>query len=331
MVREGVERAARVYFAQGIAESTARRYEAAWRRYVALCTRLGEAPLPVTEDKAIALVVTLAEQGMRTATIKYHLAGLRQAQIKAGLPAPVWGAMARLGQIRTGIARHSAVHGSTLLERDPITPAHMRALQRTWSSKGEKGTMLWAAACMCFFGCLRAGEALAPDEGEFDPKAHLSFEDVTVDSLKNPEVVWVRIKESKTDRLRKGATVSLGRSGTQLCPVKAILEYIVQRKKGPGPFFRGTSDRGLTRKRFVEEVKAALEEAGEDSRTISGHSFRIGAATEAAKCGASAQEIKAMGRWRSREYQGYVRLDDKAKGEMAASLAKACEKNSGGQ
>ncbi len=83
MVREGVERAARVYFAQGIAESTARRYEAAWRRYVALCTRLGEAPLPVTEDKAIALVVTLAEQGMRTATIKYHLAGLRQAQIKA--------------------------------------------------------------------------------------------------------------------------------------------------------------------------------------------------------------------------------------------------------
>ncbi len=184
------------------------------------------------------------------------------------------------------------------------------------------------AACMCFFGCLRAGEALAPDGGEFDPKAHLSFEDVTVDSLKQPEVVWVHIKESKTDRLRKGATVSLGRSRTPMCPVKAILEYMVQRKKGPGPFFRESSGRGLTRKRFVEEVKAALEEAGEDSHSISGHSFRIGAATAAAKCGASAQEIKALGRWRSREYQGYVRLDDKVKGVTAASLTKACKKNS---
>ncbi len=68
--------------------------------------------------------------------------------------------------------------------------------------------------------------------------------------------------------------------------------------------------------------------AGEDSHSISGHSFRIEAATAAAKCGASAQEIKALGRWRSREYQGYVRLDDKVKGVTAASLTKACKKNS---
>ncbi len=37
--------------------------------------------------------------------VGYHLAGLRQAQIKAGLDIPEWGAMARLSQIRVGIAR----------------------------------------------------------------------------------------------------------------------------------------------------------------------------------------------------------------------------------
>ncbi len=262
MVRAAVGRSAEFYFRQGLAASTARRYEGAWKKYANLCSKLEVDPLPVSEDKAVAYVVTLAGEGLQAATVKYHLAGLRQVQIKAGLSAPVWGAMARLSQIRVGIARYRVVQGDKKLERNPVTPVHMNVMLATWRKAGDRGTMLWAAACTCFFGCLRAGEALVSEGMDFDPKAHLSFDDVSVDSLERPRVIRVRIKESKTDRFRKGATVALCWTGGCMCPVKAILAFMVVRKAGPGPFFKLPAGKPLTRKSFVAEVRAALAKAG---------------------------------------------------------------------
>ncbi len=187
---------------------------------------MGEYPPPVTENKAIAHVVTVADEGVQASTVNHHLAGLRQGQIRAGLPAPSWAAMARLGQVRRGVARRAAEKGQAGLVRDPVTPAHMEALRKTWGRQGDRGVVLWAAVCACYFGCLRAGEALAPDDGKFDKAAHLTFKDVTVDVLENPQMVTLHIKESKTDRLRKGAKVTLGRTGQELCPVKALLRYL---------------------------------------------------------------------------------------------------------
>jgi len=325
VVRAAVESAAEFYFDRGIAESTAKRYAAVWKKYVCVCKCMGWTPLPTTEEKAIAYVVSLAAEGVQAATVKYHLAGIRQAQIKAGLKAPDWGAMAKLSQIRTGIARHRAVSGPSVAVRNPVTLGHLKAMQAVWKKCGGRGVMLWAAACMCFFGCLRAGEALAPDAGGFDSNAHLTFDDVRVDDLEKPRVVLVRIKESKMDRLRRGATVSLGWTGEGICPVKAVLHFIVQRKSGPGPFFSDEAGKALTRREFVSEVKKALSSAGMTNHDISGHSFRIGAATAAAQSGASVDEIKALGRWKSREYQGYVRRGDGGQSSLAKKLAKQAE------
>ncbi len=81
---------------------------------------MGWTPLPTTEEKVIAYVESLAAEGVQAATVKYHLAGIRQAQIKAGLKAPYWGAMAKLSQIRTGIAKHRAVSGLSVAVRKPV-------------------------------------------------------------------------------------------------------------------------------------------------------------------------------------------------------------------
>ncbi len=61
---------------------------------------------------------------------------------------------------------------------------------------GDKGVMLWATACLCFFGCLRAGEALAPEKREFNPKVHLGWEDVELEDIRSLSKIRVRIKES---------------------------------------------------------------------------------------------------------------------------------------
>ena len=203
------------------------------------CVSLGESPLPVTEEKAISYTVTLACEGMQAATVKYHLAGLRQAQVKAGLPIPDWSAMAKLSQIRTGLARHRAVQGRVQLQRDPVKLEHMVALQAVWGRSGDRGVMLWAAACLCFFGCLRAGETLAPDCEGFDPKAHLTWEDVELESFKQAKWIRVKIKESKTDRLRQGAFVT-GRTHQQVCVSSdGTAEVYGVEKSWPGAVFHG--------------------------------------------------------------------------------------------
>ncbi len=221
-----------------IAPLTLRRYASAWGKYSAWCKDLGKEPLPVTEDKALAYVALLAKQGMKKGTVKYHLAGLRMAQIKAGMRAPDWSEMDRLTQLKKGLARLEAVGGNRGHAREPVREIHMRAMLDVWTSKGQRGTMLWAAACMCFFGCLRAGEALAPESGVFDRGAYLSWEDVQLDSDRSSRWIRVRIKESKTDRLREGAWVTLHRTDTALCPVKAVLRFMVDEERVRDPSSR---------------------------------------------------------------------------------------------
>ncbi len=97
--------------------------------------------------------------------------------------------------------------------------------------------MLWAAATLCFFGFLHAGEAVAPSDTGYDSHFHLSFGDVRVDSIQKPSWLAVDIKRSKTDQFGKGVTLSIGATGTDICPVAAMLGYLARRGSNPGPLF----------------------------------------------------------------------------------------------
>ncbi len=77
---------------------------------------------------------------------------------------------------------------------------------------------------------------MSPTESSFDQDTNLTFGDVRVDSLLNPQYVEVRLKASKTDIFRKGVTVFLGHTDGEICPVAAILSYIVARGSIEGPF-----------------------------------------------------------------------------------------------
>lgn len=74
----------------------------------------------------------------------------------------------------------------------------------------------------------------------------------------------------------------------------------------------------LTRDAFVNAVKQALLSAGIDNSAYSGHSFRIGAATAAARAGIPAFLIKLLGRWESEAFQLYVQTPR----ETLASISK---------
>ena len=261
----------------------------------------------MSEVNLAFFVAFLFRSGLTAGTVKSYLAAVRHEQISLGLGDPHRETMPMLEYVVRGLKKRMA--GKASRPRQPITPQILRMLKVVWESSGrnEDAVMLWAAVCMCFFGFLRSGEVVAPSEVEYDPAVHLSFGDVRVDDVGMPHYLEVRIKASKTDPFRKGISVYLGRTDTDLCPVAAILGYMVLRGSRQGPFFLFRDGRFLTRDRFVVQVRRALQVAGVDSSQYAGHSFRIGAATTAALCGIQDSLIKTLGRWESSAYTLYIR------------------------
>ena len=97
--------------------------------------------------------------------------------------------------------------------RLPITPAILQRIRAEWNNKKEwDHIMLWAAMCLCFFGFLRAGKAVAPDTN-FDTSQNLTYADIAVDNLPDSKQLQVNIKQSKTDPVRLGVKVWIGRAG----------------------------------------------------------------------------------------------------------------------
>ena len=253
----------------------------------------------------------LGQEGLKHSTIKAYLSGVRFAQIHLSLGNPFSnGAMTRLEYVLSGIKRVEARTKAPQKPRLPITVEIMKILKDAWTGarKHPDLIMLWAAACIGFFGFLRAGEFTTPSRSTYDPDAHLSLGDIAFDSHSAPSVVRLRIKQSKTDPFRQGVDVYVGATSACLCPVKALLAYIAVRNADPGPLFVFRSGAPLTQPSLVQHLQAALEQAGFPHMSYTGHSFRIEAATTAARRGISDSLIQTLGRWKNAAYKIYIRL-----------------------
>ncbi len=67
-----------------------------------------------------------------------------------------------------------------------------------------------------------------PSQEGYDPGVHLNNNDVQVDDTASPKVLRVSIKQSKTDPFRKGIDIFVGKTFSDLCPVSAMLNYLVE-------------------------------------------------------------------------------------------------------
>ena len=116
----------------------------------------------------------------------------------------------------------------------------------------------------------------------------------------------------------------LGRTNVDVCPVAAVLAYMVIRGPAPGPFFRFEDGKYLTRGCFVAAVRAALKQSSIDDSKYSCHSFRIGAATTAARAhqGLSDSLIITLGCWESSAYTIYIRTQREALCNVSGLLVK---------
>ena len=142
------------------------------------------------------------------------------------------------------------------------------------------------AYCTAFFGFLRVGET-TPSLDAYDPSVHLPLGGVALDSMTASTIIWLMIKQSKSDPFHKGAELCLGRTELVVYPIKALLSYLAMWKNIPGSLLMSESGAPLTRAHFKTLLSATLKKGGLDDSKYNIHSFRIGDATFAKAVGIS--------------------------------------------
>ena len=229
------------------------------KKYLSFCQEAGTAPLLATEQKLIEFVAFAANQGLKHQTIKCYLFAVRHLQIASGGGDPRVESMPVLDLILRGTRKEQS--------GDPKrTPSILEQLRRVWNRDPSEWdhVMLWAACCVGFFGFLRSGELTAPEKEKFDLKQHLTVKDIALDNQATPQTISIRIKQSKTDPFRQGVTIYLGRTNSMVCPVAALLSYLVLRGKGEGLLFQFKDGRALTRPLLVSELSNCCLASGQN-------------------------------------------------------------------
>ena len=321
-----LDEAVQYFCTKGIAQSTHRTYQSALRKFHDFCSTYAIiSPFPVSEAILCYFSTYLANQKLSPQTVKTYLAGIHHMQVTLGLPEPkAYSSLPRLRLVQAGIQRTHAKRVSTVSRvRLPITPAILLKMKEKWSGEAANPdiVMLWAASSLCFFGFFRSGEITVRSQKTFDPRIHLSWGDVTIDNTRDPSMLRVKLKQSKTDQLGKGVDVYVGKTGCPLCPIAAVTAYMSIRGSTEGPFFQFRSGQPLTKSKFTQEIRAVLEAVGLPYKSFAGHSFRIGAATTAAKAGIEDSVIKMLDRWSSSAFLVYVRTPREQLSKFAGRLA----------
>ena len=214
-------------------------YSSGQRRYLSFCASAGLRAVPAVEEVLCKFAAKLASEGLKHRTIKSYMAGIRHLHIEEGLGDPFQPALPRLHYVLRGVKHSQGEEGTTSRERLPITPTLLHQIKAVWDHQESDPDykMLWSACCLAFYSFLRAGEFTVPSDSGYDASTHLSWGDLAVDNLAQPSTLSIQLKASKTDPFRKGITLYIDKVPSNICPVAAMLAYLLVRDQQVGPLF----------------------------------------------------------------------------------------------
>ena len=165
------------------------------------------------------------------------MVGVYHLHFSEGHGYPFSGGLHQLQYILCGVKCAEGMSGAENRERKPITPNLLCKIKSVSNSQADTADilMLWAACCLAYFWCMWIGELTVPTEDGHDASTHLSWGDVLVDDLNFFSRIKVHIKASKTDPFCWGISMFTGRVASDLCPITALLPYMMVRSKSEGP------------------------------------------------------------------------------------------------
>jgi hypothetical protein len=327
---------ARDVLAHGFAASTSDTYSSGVRSFWQFAKTQGyalAAVLPAQEEAVLNWLVFAADGGLRYSTLRVYLAAVGGQHLVEGYGS--WIAdMARVKLLMRGIKR---IQGKSPDKRRPISFDLLRRLAQVGPVPVDRSgrglahadtAMLWAAHTLGYFAFFRVGEFTAGKQGRTDGRRvrrPLQESDVVFSpSILQPNKMTVFLAGSKTDQFGQGESITVGASGQPVCAVSAMRNWILHpgRRHG-GELFRFQDGVSLTRARLSAHLTGLLEAAGVARMGYKGHSYRIGATSDAVRAGLPSSVIMLMGRWRSLAFMSYPREQEDVMASIAQRLVAA--------
>jgi integrase len=191
--------------------------------------------------------------------------------------------------------------------RLPITPDILRLLIRAVDATSEApyyNVMVKAMFLLAFHALLRVGEFTITNSSQ---QHTLQYDEVELQSRNSICSLVVTMNSFKHSH-HAPTYLHIAAQAGPLCPVTAYQKYKSMRGISKGPLFIFPDKTPVTRSFFVSQLNTALLWAKLDPKLYKGHGFRLGAATTAAANGLSESQIEAMGRWHSKAYKKYIRI-----------------------
>ncbi len=213
---EGLQRAAekaRIFAELSRSDNTRRAYKASWADFEAWCEQEGLEALPARPETVVLYVSDRADD-LKLGTIGHRLAAISTAHNLAGYPNPASRREEPLRSIWQGMAR---VKGSRKEQKEPLLKKHLEVmveeLDRSCSSEADwlRNARDKALLLVGFAGAFRRSElsTMKVDDLRFDERG-----------------VQILVERSKTDTAGEGQWVGIPATGTELCPVRALRDWL---------------------------------------------------------------------------------------------------------
>ncbi|XP_073518808.1 uncharacterized protein [Phyllobates terribilis] len=294
-IKESSFRAVKKLIGQSLSTRTWSSYEVAWQQWEEWKATMRD---PLESDSLLLLLVGHCwEEGWSVPKINNFMAGLAFGFKIRGLPDVTKATLVR--QALKGWRKGWKVRDC----RRPISYGLLLALGQLLGSvcKSPWEVKLFRLAfSLAFFGALRLVELVNPSRFV---SGGLLKDDVDLYS----DRVEVFIRFSKTDQFRKGCKVVLfAVAGSDMCPVHCLSEFGLGVGGFKSPLLVHEDGSFLSRFQLIAVLKKCLKAGGISPKDFSGHSFRIGAAPEAARRGLGDELVKKIGRWESIRFRSYI-------------------------
>jgi len=257
----------------------------------------------------IPLVLWLAELAARVSpgTLRVYFASVTRLSRECGFP-DITADFHLVKQAMSGATK--SLHALTRVPRKPVSCELLRSFLAFLSLDRHNDAMVWAAMTSATMCLLRSGEFTVT---RFSSEASVLRVGSLAFSLVDGYLTMrILLRDTKTAKGSRNSFVYVSQSFGEVCAVSAMLNFLaIRRRRGflrdDEALFVFHDGSPLTQAQIVRILRTLLSVQGISTVGYSGHSFRIGGASELARAGFSVHEIQLAGRWASSSFLRYIR------------------------
>lgn len=269
------------YIAAATSHNTRRAYQADIRHFEKWGGRL-----PANTEAILTYLQAYAKE-LNPRTLSRRLTAIKNWHIYQHFPDPTQ--HPSVSKTLSGIMR---THGRPKEKAPPLLPEYLLKMVATLARENTLHAHRDSALLqLAFFGAFRQSEIVAICY------EHLDWQENGIDIL---------IPHSKTDQNNEGQLCAVPYGNEQLCPVRALKNWINLSEQTSGPIFRRIhannriDTAALTPLSVSNILRKRASDAGiPHAENFTSHSLRRGLATSASRDGASMPAIMRQGRWKN--------------------------------